>query len=361
MLRRPRPKIGSFLALLVTASACLGSPPAEAGARRGYYAFELVGEHGRLLPTYWHRGRTYVLGRYGQRYSIRVHNRSWRRVEAVVSVDGRDVIDGESADYRNKRGYIIPAYGSTLIDGFRLDHRDVASFRFGRVADSYAARMGDDRQVGVVGVAVFEERRPVVVRPTPLRRPYPHPDPYGGGGRDWRDDLPYGYDEEYGESERAGEPQASAPRSGSEQGLGVGGREKSGGSSGYAEAPPPASPSRSSAPSRDEGRGPSADALAQNKSAERSQRPYDRRGLGTSFGEQRYSPVEEVPFVRSNAGRPDTLLTIRYDDRTGLLAMGVPLDWPRPVSDAWRRQHADPFPVSHGFAPPPPGWTPEDP
>ena len=39
-------------------------------------------------------------------------------MEAVVSVDGRDVIDGKPADFRNKRGYLVPAWGSVDIDGF---------------------------------------------------------------------------------------------------------------------------------------------------------------------------------------------------------------------------------------------------
>jgi hypothetical protein len=33
----------------------------------------------------------------------------------------------------------------------------VAAFRFGRVSDSYAARTAGDRNVGVVGVALFAE------------------------------------------------------------------------------------------------------------------------------------------------------------------------------------------------------------
>jgi hypothetical protein len=34
---------------------------------------------------------------------------------------------------------------------------EVAAFRFGSVGGSYAAQKGDDRNVGVIGVAFFEE------------------------------------------------------------------------------------------------------------------------------------------------------------------------------------------------------------
>ena len=48
----------------------------------------------------------------------------------------------EAADFRNKRGYIVPAWGSVDIDGWRLSRAQVAAFRFSSVADSYAARTG---------------------------------------------------------------------------------------------------------------------------------------------------------------------------------------------------------------------------
>jgi len=44
------------------------------------------------------------------------------------------------------------------IDGFRTSDSDVAAFRFGKVADSYAAQTSGDRNVGVVWLAIFSER-----------------------------------------------------------------------------------------------------------------------------------------------------------------------------------------------------------
>jgi hypothetical protein len=85
-------------------------------------------------------------------------NHSGERLEAVVSVDGLDVIDGREAS-PDKRGYLIEPYGSLVIDGFRTSEAQVAAFRFGSVGDSYAARStGSARNVGVIGVALFDER-----------------------------------------------------------------------------------------------------------------------------------------------------------------------------------------------------------
>ena len=58
----------------------------------------------------------------------------------------------------SKRGYLIDGYGTLDIDGFRRSSDAVAAFRFGTVRDSYAARTGSDRNVGVIGVAIFRER-----------------------------------------------------------------------------------------------------------------------------------------------------------------------------------------------------------
>src|SRR5690606_646986 len=66
-------------------------PPSPPAACR----LSVEDEHGQPLPTYAHQGKTWVLGTLGQRYVVRVSNHGPGRVEAVVSVDGRDVVSGE--------------------------------------------------------------------------------------------------------------------------------------------------------------------------------------------------------------------------------------------------------------------------
>jgi hypothetical protein len=119
----------------------------------------------RYLPAYetksWrheHGGRRFVVGSEGSDYSIVVKNLCKSRLELVMSVDGLDVIDGKPASYA-KRGYVI-APGETLeIKGWRTSPDRVARFRFSTVAGSYAnLRHGDHRNVGVIGIAVFDEK-----------------------------------------------------------------------------------------------------------------------------------------------------------------------------------------------------------
>lgn len=71
-----------------------------------------------------------------------------------------------------------------------------------------------------------------------------------------------------------------------------------------------------------------------------------RPSLGTGHGRNEYSPVETVAFERARA-RPDEIITLRYEDRDTLVALGV---LPVPRDD---RREPDPFPASLGFVPDP--------
>jgi hypothetical protein len=101
-------------------------------------------------------GREYVIGERGQRYVIQLRNHTGNRVEAVATVDGLDVIDGRPGSLR-KRGYLVNPFSTIEIEGFRRSRSAVATFRFGSVSESYAARKGNARNVGVIGVAFFDE------------------------------------------------------------------------------------------------------------------------------------------------------------------------------------------------------------
>jgi hypothetical protein len=112
---------------------------------------------GDPLPIFSRAGRRHVEGRDGERYTIEIANRSGNRVEAVATVDGLDVMNGRPGTFDN-RGYVLGPWSSFRIDGFRKSLEQVAAFRFGSVADSYAAQKGDASNVGVIGVAFFAER-----------------------------------------------------------------------------------------------------------------------------------------------------------------------------------------------------------
>jgi hypothetical protein len=250
---------------------------------------EIVDESMRSLPTFTHNGRAYVLGDLGQRYWIRIVNPTPARVEAVISVDGLDAVDGRPASFA-KRGYIVPAFGDMTIDGWRTSLDTVAAFRFSSVPDSYAKRTDHERNVGVVGAAFFDERaRPGAIPSRMLTPPSAAP---------W--------------------PSRAAPQDTAE----------ASGPTGAAAAPTSHGSTHQSAV---KGEGGSA----------------ARKGLGTEFGESQSSSVVETRFVRADP-RPAVITELRYDDRDGLLARGIRI-FPEPAppnAENELRDTADPFPAS---------------
>lgn len=131
--------------------------PLIATTPQGGLSIALVDDAGVTLPGVAAPGRGYVIGRAGQRYNIQVTNHSGGRYELVASVDGLDVIDGRPGS-TGKRGYIVQPSSTLTIEGFRTSDDTVAAFRFSSVRDSYAARTGDGRNVGVIGLAFFAEQ-----------------------------------------------------------------------------------------------------------------------------------------------------------------------------------------------------------
>lgn len=111
---------------------------------------------GERLPTYRHKGELWVAGKPGNRYSILVNNRTGGRLLAVVSVDGVNVLSGDTAA-TNQRGYVLSPRDAVEIAGWRKSDRDVAAFYFTSLDDSYAGRTQRPDNVGVIGVATFRE------------------------------------------------------------------------------------------------------------------------------------------------------------------------------------------------------------
>ena len=122
---------------------------------------------GGALGVHPFQGRHYVAGRPGARYAIRVTNRTGERVLAVMSVDGMNIINGQTAAW-GQSGYVLQPWASHEITGWRKSAQEVAAFEFAALPDSYAALTGRPNDVGVIGVALFNER---FVRPQPPYAP----------------------------------------------------------------------------------------------------------------------------------------------------------------------------------------------
>jgi len=127
-------------------------------------------ETGQPLQVWRRDDRWFVAGQPGARYSLRVANHTGGRVLAVMSVDGVNIITGQTAGY-GQRGYVLGPYQSYDVSGWRKSDTEVAAFTFAPLPQSYAARTGRPLDIGVIGIAAFKER--VAAPPQPVAQAAP--------------------------------------------------------------------------------------------------------------------------------------------------------------------------------------------
>jgi len=140
--------------------AALSSHAAAAGGLAEVTLFDR--SEGRNLPVYWHAGRAYVVGKPGNEYQITVRNRQGEEVLAVMSVDGVNVITGETAAFQQS-GYVLSPWRALEVKGWRKDLSRTAAFYFTSLPESYAARTGRPDNVGAIGVALFRKKAPAPI------------------------------------------------------------------------------------------------------------------------------------------------------------------------------------------------------
>jgi hypothetical protein len=278
---------------------------------------------GRTLPVHFHQGEYWVAGQPGAKYAIQIRNSRGPRVLAVTSVDGLNVLSGETADY-GQSGYVFESGQRYGIEGWRKSDSQVAAFVFTASGDSYAERIGKPRDMGVIGVALFRERPAVAVySPPAIAQRNESPAPSSA-------DLP----DKYRES-ASGTAQAPASKAAPAT------REPA--SAAAATAPPSAPIAQADA---------SSSIAAPSMERERyaaPPTPMPSPKLGTAHGERETSIVSRTQFVR-NSTQPDEIIRIRYDSHANLVALGIiPSPRVQPVPNAFPGAVA-------GFVPDPPAW-----
>ena len=120
----------------------------------------------RNLQVHWHQGKAWVVGNPGNEYQIAIRNQAGQDVLAVVSIDGVNVVSGETANAQ-QGGYVVDARQHLDVTGWRKSLSRTAAFYFTTIADSYAARTGRPNNVGVIGVAMFRRRADPVYHALP--------------------------------------------------------------------------------------------------------------------------------------------------------------------------------------------------
>jgi len=247
---------------------------------------------GSTLPTHMHDGKLYVAGAPGHRYAVRIVNRTGARVMTVLSVDGVNAISGQTAD-PNQSGYVLDAYQSTEVDGWRKNMSEIAQFNFTALENSYAERTGRPANVGVIGVAVFREKQQPIMRE--------------------RDEK-------------------------------IAAREAPAAAADAAAAPPMASGSAAQA-AKSAG-APASESRAYNGLAAARPTPKPEESLGTGHGARESSYASYTSFEREGS-QPNEVVSVWYDSYRNLVARGV-IPTPRPIA-------IEPQPFPNQFVPDPAG------
>jgi|GEM_PF-1170500 len=155
-----------ILTLIAIIAGCTGASDAD---YRGKLASVSVRADDCRLRVGHKDGNTFFAAPIGSEYTITVRNLTGRRILAIPTVDGLNVIDRSRGDWDGS-GYVLGPYESVEIPGFRRgdDFQYVERFTFNKARFSLASRIGDVRNVGVIGVAVFEEYVPPPPPPRPV-------------------------------------------------------------------------------------------------------------------------------------------------------------------------------------------------
>lgn len=252
-------------------------------------------DSGVTLPAHYYRGEYWVAGTPGARYAIEIRNRAGGRLLAVTSVDGVNVISGDTAAW-DQTGYVFDPGQDYQISGWRKSNAEVADFTFTDSPNSYAERTGRPANVGVIGVALFREQRP---QPPKI-------------------------------AHQEAQPDVSRARAAN-------------------AAPPYDAPGAAGGVSADATAGRSVAEVATTSSSVTAASPAAPK-LGTGHGEREYSYVQDTEFRRLQSA-PNEVIHIRYDSLDNLVAMGIIR---RPHATP---SEPNPFPAApeRGFVPDPSG------
>jgi len=229
---------------------------------------------GEVLRTWYHDGRYYVAGEPGTRYGLRFFNQTGDRVLVVASVDGVNIITGETANY-DQRGYVLSPWQTIDVNGWRKSETAIAAFQFAPISGSYAARTGRPGDVGVIGIAVFRERTPLPQGPS---------------------------------ASTANEPAPNIARRAPSR-----------------FSPPPAPPPAPAMAAPPAAAAPSPVMPAPRSEAmdmARASKALDDEKLGTAHGASEWSVINTVNFVRATK-EPQAISLIEYDTWDHLVAKGV--------------------------------------
>jgi hypothetical protein len=128
---------------------------------------------GRPLEEFNARGKTYIEALEGAEYEVRIRNPYPYRVAVALSVDGLNSIDARRTSAWNASKWVIEPFGTISVGGWQMSSSRARRFYFTTERDSYAAKLGQTSNLGVISAVFFREivrpPKPITILPPPTR------------------------------------------------------------------------------------------------------------------------------------------------------------------------------------------------
>ncbi|HZI87800.1 MAG TPA: hypothetical protein VFD48_13280, partial [Pyrinomonadaceae bacterium] len=146
--------------------------------------------NGQSLEEYHARGKSYVEALAGAEYEVRIRNPLPYRVAVALSVDGLNSIDARRTSAWNASKWVIEPYGTIHVGGWQMSSERARRFYFTSERDSYAAKLGQTSNLGVISAVFFREIRPIPIPVVPPPHPYPRQQEDGARRNEQRSEAP---------------------------------------------------------------------------------------------------------------------------------------------------------------------------
>ena len=250
---------------------------AEPAATDNGFSVEVIID-GRPAMEYAARGRRYIEALENAEYEVRIHNPTGSRVAVALAVDGLNSIDARHTSAWDAHKWVIEPYGTISVRGWQMSSESARRFYFTTERDSYAAKLGQASNLGLISAVFFRERRPIAILPVT-------PGPRRA--------------EEREKDDRSGRPDSGTSN----------------------QNAPSSAPSSAGEASRD--------STKQRSVSPSYYPPPDEESAATGIGR---SVPNGVQWIKMDLDpRPAGEVTIRYEYRSALVRLGIiPRDYPRP-------------------------------
>ena len=129
--------------------------------------------NGAPTAEYAARGRRYIEAFENAEYELRIRNPTGSRVAVALAVDGLNTIDARHTSAWDGHKWVIEPYGTIHVRGWQMSSENARHFYFTTERDSYAAKLGQAANLGVISAVFFRERRPITVMPVTPSQTYP--------------------------------------------------------------------------------------------------------------------------------------------------------------------------------------------